>query len=163
MQGIDSPRQGTPRRRFPQSQGFPQQGSPSRAGWIPPLSPPSPPPRSLDCLQPPPPPGPPFIFPCRLSLISSHPNPSLHPQAPAAPPSSPGVEDIQHIREEGQAPVAPLPRRGKSVETLRKNLREESERLQFWTKVINIGAVPLLVVILGVVLALVRRRKVIAK
>ena len=51
----------------------------------------------------------------------------------------------------------------RDLKELRKNLREESERLQFWTKVINIGAVPLLVVILGVVLALVRRRKVIAK
>ncbi len=49
------------------------------------------------------------------------------------------------------------------LKDLRKNLREESETLQFWTKLINIGSVPLLVVILGVVLALLRRRKVAAK
>jgi ABC-type uncharacterized transport system involved in gliding motility auxiliary subunit len=49
------------------------------------------------------------------------------------------------------------------LKELRKNLREESETLQFWTKLINIGSVPLLVVLLGVVLALMRRRKVVAK
>lgn len=48
----------------------------------------------------------------------------------------------------------------RDLKDLRKNLREESERLQFWTKLINIGTVPLLVVLLGVVLALARRRKV---
>jgi ABC-type uncharacterized transport system involved in gliding motility auxiliary subunit len=51
----------------------------------------------------------------------------------------------------------------RDLKDLRKNLREESEQLQFWTKLINIGTVPLLVVILGVVLALSRRRKVVAK
>jgi Uncharacterised protein family (UPF0158) len=50
-------------------------------------------------------------------------------EAPAAPPSSPGLEDIQHIRDEGQAPLPPPPRRGKSVETLRKNLREIADAL----------------------------------
>ncbi|NBR26872.1 MAG: hypothetical protein EBT83_00455 [Betaproteobacteria bacterium] len=51
----------------------------------------------------------------------------------------------------------------RDLKDLRKNLREESEQLQFWTKLINIGTVPLLVVILGVALAVVRRRKVAAK
>jgi Uncharacterised protein family (UPF0158) len=50
-------------------------------------------------------------------------------EIPPAPTSSPGIEDIQHIRDEGQAPVAPAPRRGKSVETLRKNLREIADAL----------------------------------
>ena len=51
----------------------------------------------------------------------------------------------------------------RDLKDLRKNLREESEQLQFWTKLINIGTVPLLVVILGVALAVVRRRRVAAK
>jgi len=51
----------------------------------------------------------------------------------------------------------------RDLKDLRKNLREESEQLQFWTKLINIATVPLLVVLLGVILALVRRRKVAAK
>ncbi|MEI7682455.1 MAG: hypothetical protein WCK07_23880, partial [Betaproteobacteria bacterium] len=51
----------------------------------------------------------------------------------------------------------------RDLKDLRKNLREESELLQFWTKLVNIGTVPLLVVILGVVLAMMRRRKVAAK
>ncbi len=56
--------------------------------------------------------------------------------------------------------------KAKTIETrrdlkeLRKNLRVESDALQFWTKVINIGLVPLLVVLAGVLLATARRRKV---
>jgi ABC-type uncharacterized transport system involved in gliding motility auxiliary subunit len=55
--------------------------------------------------------------------------------------------------------------RKKSAETkrdlkeLRKNLRIESEALQLWTKLINIGSMPVLVVVLGIVLAIVRRRR----
>jgi len=47
----------------------------------------------------------------------------------------------------------------RDLKDLRKNLRVESETLQFWTKLVNIGAIPLLVVILGLGLALARRRK----
>jgi ABC-type uncharacterized transport system involved in gliding motility auxiliary subunit len=55
--------------------------------------------------------------------------------------------------------------RKKSVETrrelkdVRKTLREETESLQLWTKVINIGLVPLLVMVLGITLAIIRRRQ----
>jgi ABC-type uncharacterized transport system involved in gliding motility auxiliary subunit len=48
----------------------------------------------------------------------------------------------------------------KQLKELRKNLRVDSDRLELWTKVVNIGAVPLLVAILGLVLALRRRSKV---
>ncbi len=48
---------------------------------------------------------------------------------------------------------------GKQLKVLRKNLRVDTDRLELWTKVINIGAVPLLVAILGLVLALRRRSK----
>jgi len=47
----------------------------------------------------------------------------------------------------------------KDLKELRKNLRVESDTLEFWTKVINIGMVPLLVALLGMVLALIKRRK----
>jgi len=55
--------------------------------------------------------------------------------------------------------------RKKSVETrkelkvVRKNLREETETLQLWTKVVNIALVPLLVMLLGVTLAIIKRRR----
>jgi ABC-type uncharacterized transport system involved in gliding motility auxiliary subunit len=55
--------------------------------------------------------------------------------------------------------------RKKSTETrvqlkeVRKNLRVETDRLQFWTKVVNIGLVPLLVALTGLGLALVKRRR----
>lgn len=48
---------------------------------------------------------------------------------------------------------------GKQLKELRKDLRQDTDRLELWTKVINIGAVPLLVAILGLALALRRRSK----
>jgi ABC-type uncharacterized transport system involved in gliding motility auxiliary subunit len=47
----------------------------------------------------------------------------------------------------------------KDLKELRKNLRVESDTLQFWTKLVNIGLVPLLVALLGLGLALARRNK----
>jgi len=51
----------------------------------------------------------------------------------------------------------------KDLKELRKNLRVETDTLGFRTKVINIGLVPLLVALLGIALALVKRRKVRAR
>jgi len=47
----------------------------------------------------------------------------------------------------------------RELKELRKNLRVESDSLEFWTKVLNIGLVPLLVALAGLALALARRRK----
>jgi ABC-type uncharacterized transport system involved in gliding motility auxiliary subunit len=47
----------------------------------------------------------------------------------------------------------------KDLKDLRKNLRVKTDTLEFWTKVVNIALVPLLVALLGMVLALVRRRE----
>ena len=47
----------------------------------------------------------------------------------------------------------------KELKELRKNLRVDTDRLELWTKVVNIGAVPLLVAIIGLLLALRRRSK----
>lgn len=46
------------------------------------------------------------------------------------------------------------------LKELRRNLREDTESLQFWTKVVNIGAIPLLVVLLGAGVALSRKKQV---
>ena len=46
-----------------------------------------------------------------------------------------------------------------ALKQLRKNLRVESDSLQFWTKVINIGLVPLLIAFAGLGLALTKRRR----
>lgn len=48
----------------------------------------------------------------------------------------------------------------RELKELRRNLREETETLEFWTKVVNIGAVPVLVAFGGLGFALVRRRRV---
>ncbi|MEI8034012.1 MAG: GldG family protein [Betaproteobacteria bacterium] len=47
----------------------------------------------------------------------------------------------------------------KELKSLRKNLRVDSDRLELWTKVINIGLIPVLVAILGLGFALSKRRK----
>lgn len=51
----------------------------------------------------------------------------------------------------------------KDLKEVRKNLRVETDRLEIWTKVVNIGLVPLLVAVAGLVLALVQRRRVRAR
>jgi ABC-type uncharacterized transport system involved in gliding motility auxiliary subunit len=45
-----------------------------------------------------------------------------------------------------------------ALKELRKNLRQDAEALVFWTKVANIALMPLLVVLAGILVALVRRR-----
>ncbi|MSQ69672.1 MAG: hypothetical protein EXR27_00075 [Betaproteobacteria bacterium] len=50
----------------------------------------------------------------------------------------------------------------RELKEVRKDLRADSEALQFWTKVFNIAAVPILVVVAGVVLALMRRRRTVS-
>jgi ABC-type uncharacterized transport system involved in gliding motility auxiliary subunit len=47
----------------------------------------------------------------------------------------------------------------KELKELRKNLRQDSESLVFWTKVANIALMPLLVMLLGLFIALVQRRR----
>jgi ABC-type uncharacterized transport system involved in gliding motility auxiliary subunit len=47
----------------------------------------------------------------------------------------------------------------RELKEVRRELRSETEALEFWTKVINIGAVPLLVAIAGVGIAIVKRRR----
>jgi hypothetical protein len=47
----------------------------------------------------------------------------------------------------------------RDLKDLRKNLRVETDTLEFWTKLFNIGLVPLLVALAGIALALGRRRQ----
>jgi ABC-type uncharacterized transport system involved in gliding motility auxiliary subunit len=46
------------------------------------------------------------------------------------------------------------------LKEVRKNLRQDAEALVFWTKVVNIAAMPVLVALFGLGVALVRRRRV---
>jgi len=46
-----------------------------------------------------------------------------------------------------------------ALKELRKNLRQDAESLVFWTKVVNIALMPILVALAGIVIALVRRRR----
>jgi ABC-type uncharacterized transport system involved in gliding motility auxiliary subunit len=51
----------------------------------------------------------------------------------------------------------------KELKDLRKNLRKDTDSLEFWTKVLNIGIMPALVTVTGVGLAMVKRKKTAAK
>jgi len=47
----------------------------------------------------------------------------------------------------------------KELKELRKNLRQDAEALVFWTKVANIALIPLLVILLGLAVFFVKRRR----
>jgi ABC-type uncharacterized transport system involved in gliding motility auxiliary subunit len=49
-----------------------------------------------------------------------------------------------------------------ALKEVRKNLRQDAESLVFWTKVANIALMPLLVALIGLIVALIRRRRVAA-
>lgn len=51
----------------------------------------------------------------------------------------------------------------KQLKNVQKQLRRDTDSLEFWTKVINIGAMPCLVAVTGLVLAAVKRNKTAAK
>ena len=51
----------------------------------------------------------------------------------------------------------------RDLKEVRKNLREDTDRLEFWTKVANIGFVPLLIALAGLVVAVLHRRRVRAR
>ncbi len=48
------------------------------------------------------------------------------------------------------------------LKEVRRNLRADSEALQFWTKVINIALMPILVALAGILFAFYRRKRVVA-
>jgi len=47
----------------------------------------------------------------------------------------------------------------KELKELRKNLRQDAEALVFWTKLLNIALMPLLVVLSGLAVFFIARRK----
>ncbi len=51
----------------------------------------------------------------------------------------------------------------KDLRTTQKQLKKDTDSLEFWTKVINIGAMPVLVAVTGIVLALYKRKRTAAK
>jgi ABC-type uncharacterized transport system involved in gliding motility auxiliary subunit len=51
----------------------------------------------------------------------------------------------------------------KDLKELRKNLRKDTDQMEFWTKVVNIAAVPALVAITGLALGIMKRKKTAAK
>lgn len=51
----------------------------------------------------------------------------------------------------------------KELKAVRKKLAKDTDALEFWTKVANIGAMPALVAVTGVVLAMVKRKRTAAK
>jgi len=77
--------------------------------------------------------------------------------------SGAGAKGGQILSPEQQAELesfrAKVAETRKTLKDLRKNLRQDSERLVFLTKVANIALMPLLVALLGIGIALLRRRQ----
>ena len=74
-----------------------------------------------------------------------------------------GAKAAQILTPEQQAELDAFRKKAaetrKELKELRKNLRQDSERLVFLTKVANIALMPILVALLGIVIALLRRRQ----
>ena len=74
-----------------------------------------------------------------------------------------GTKSAQILSPEQQAELERFKKRmletRRELKELRKNLRQDAEALQFWTKVVNIATMPVLVALFGLGLALVRRRR----
>jgi uncharacterized coiled-coil protein SlyX len=51
----------------------------------------------------------------------------------------------------------------KDLKLTRKKLRKETDSLEFWTKVVNIGAMPVAVAVTGIVLAFYKRKRTAAQ
>jgi ABC-type uncharacterized transport system involved in gliding motility auxiliary subunit len=74
-----------------------------------------------------------------------------------------GAKSTQLMTPEQQVEIENFRRRvaetRRELKELRKNLRQDSEALVFWTKVANIALVPLLVVLLGLAVFFIKRRR----
>jgi len=74
-----------------------------------------------------------------------------------------GAKGAQILSPEQQAELENFRKRvaetKKELKDLRKNLRQDSERLVFLTKVANIALMPILVALVGILIALLRRRQ----
>ncbi len=74
-----------------------------------------------------------------------------------------GAKTAQIMSPEQQAELNRFKKRvletRQELKQLRKKLRQETEALEFWTKVANIAAIPLLVTIFGLVFAAIPRRR----
>jgi ABC-type uncharacterized transport system involved in gliding motility auxiliary subunit len=78
-----------------------------------------------------------------------------------------GAQQSSILTPEQQAEIENFRKRATEtrgeLKELRKNLRVETDRLELWTKIINIALVPLLVALIGLALAYAKRRRVAAR
>jgi ABC-type uncharacterized transport system involved in gliding motility auxiliary subunit len=74
-----------------------------------------------------------------------------------------GAKSAQIMTPEQQVEIENFRKRvtetRKELKELRKNLRQDAEALVFWTKVVNIALMPLLVVLLGLAVFFLKRRR----
>lgn len=74
-----------------------------------------------------------------------------------------GTKNVQILSPEQQAELDRFKKRvletRRELKELRKKLRQDTEALQFWTKVANIAVMPILVAVFGLAFAALRRRR----
>ena len=85
------------------------------------------------------------------------PHPAVTLAEPTALARGPGQENSTVLTPQQQAEIDNFRKMSadsrRQLKDVRKELRRDSESLEFWTKVVNIGLVPLLVAIVGLVSA----------
>src|SRR6185436_3305556 len=74
-----------------------------------------------------------------------------------------GAKSAQLMTPEQQVEIENFRKRvtetRRELKELRKNLRQDAESLVFWTKVVNIALMPLVVVFLGLAMYFLKRRR----
>ena len=74
-----------------------------------------------------------------------------------------GAKSAQILSPEQQVEIENFKKRvaetRKELKELRKNLRQDAEALVFWTKIVNIALMPLLVVVVGLAVFFIKRRR----
>ncbi len=85
----------------------------------------------------------------KISELQTHKEGGQEQEQILSPEQEKELDDYQKTRVEV----------GKDLKQVRRNLSKDTESLEFWTKVVNIGAMPAVIALSGLVLAIVKPKR----